>query len=463
MIRLITTFIITLLVFVSTVFSQDVSGDWYGQLDIKGQKLKINFHVVKKEGIYTTTMDSPDQGAMNIPTTKTVVNNNVLEVILEDMKINFKGELKDNKIDGIFKQGDMKLPLVLSKTKIVLEKPKVKPQNPKKPYSYKSEEVLFENKNANNIKLTGTLTLPKNVKNPAVAILISGSGPQNRDSEILGHKPFLVLSNYLTNNGIAVLRYDDRGVADSEGTHKGKTSLDFASDVEAAITYLKTRDDINTNKIGLIGHSEGGFIAPILASKREDVAFTVLLAGTGVAGGLILRTQERRANELNGLQKEALDYNESLGKKMHKIVELGKNKTEIKKNLTDFFIDFRKNDTQIYTKFITDDMVNAMISVYNEWRIYFIKTDPKQFLEEVTCPVLALNGSKDFQVLPKLNLNGIKSALKNNNDVTIKELEGLNHLFQKCETGALEEYAKIEETFNEEAMKIVADWINKRF
>ncbi len=463
MIRLITALIITLLVFVTTAFSQNtaITGDWYGQLDIQGTKLKINFHVSEKGGIYTTTMDSPDQGAMGIPTASTNVTNNTLEVNLQG--VSFIGELKKDKIDGIFNQNGMSIPLILSKTPIVSEKPKAKPQEPKKPYNYISEEITFVNKQANNIKLAGTLTLPKHVKKPAVAILITGSGPQNRNSEILGHQPFLVLSDYLTNNGIAVLRYDDRGVADSEGTQEGKTSVDFATDVDAAITYLKTRKDINTKKIGLIGHSEGGFIAPMIASKNKEIAFIVLLAGTGVDGGLILRTQERRANELSGATKDALDYKERLGKKMHDIVNSSNNSKEVTENLKTFFTDFRKNNTETYTNYITDDMVNIMVNAYNNWHIYFIKTDPAQFLEKTNCPVLALNGSKDFQVLPKLNLSGIKSALKHNKDVTTIELEGLNHLFQKCKTGALSEYAQLEETFNEDAMKIITNWINKRF
>jgi pimeloyl-ACP methyl ester carboxylesterase len=462
MIRLITTLIITLLVFITSTFSQNtaITGDWYGQLEYLGKKSTIDFHVSKKDSIYKTTLSGASKQEM--PTTFTKVNNTIIEITIDKIKASFIGELKGEIIDGVFKQVGMEFPLKLTRNKVVVKKI-IRLQEPKKPYNYISEEVTFVNKKANNIKLAGTLTLPKNVKNPAVAILITGSGPQNRNSEILGHKPFLVLSDYLTRNGIAVLRYDDRGVADSEGTQKGKTSADFATDVEAAITYLKTRKDINTKKIGLIGHSEGGFIAPMIASKNKDVAFIVLLAGTGVDGGLILRTQERRANELNGVAKDALDYNERLGKKMHDIVNLSNNSNEVPENLKTFFTDFRKNNTEIYTNYITDDMVNMMVNVYNNWRIYFIKTDPAQFLEKTTCPVLALNGSKDFQVLPKLNLNGIKNALKHNKDVTTIELEGLNHLFQKCRTGALSEYAQLEETFNEDAMKIITNWINKRF
>jgi len=472
MIRFITTLIITLSVFVSTVFSQETStlpnsnltGDWYGQLDIQGTKLKINFHVLEKEGIYITTMDSPDQGAMGLPTTKTIVNNNILEVILEEMKVHFIGELKDDKIEGIFKQNDMEMPLVLTRTKIILKKPKARSQDPKKPYNYKSEEVFFTNKKANNIKLAGTLTLPKEVKNPPVAILITGSGPQNRNSEIFNHRPFLVISNYLTNNGIAVLRYDDRGVAESEGTQKEATSADFATDVEAAVAYLKTRKDINIKKIGLIGHSEGGFIAPMVAAKDKTIAFIVSLAGTGVNGSKVLLAQTRKANELAGTTKDVLDFNEKHIKSIHDVIITSKEVDNLEEKITTHLNNFKKNDASLYASMLTEQQIKQQATAFSsKWIAYFIKTDPKQFLEQVTCPVLALNGSKDFQVLPKLNLNGIKSALKNNKDVTIIELDGLNHFFQTCKTGALDEYAKIEETFNEKALKIIADWINKRF
>ncbi len=471
MVRIITTLFLFLLFITSSIFAQSTStnltGDWYGQLDIQGTKLKINFHVTEKDGSYTTTMDSPDQGAMGIPTTKTVINNNTIEVIIENMNVNFSGILKETKIEGVFKQNGMELPLQLTRDKIVSEAQLPRPQDPIEPYSYKSEDIFFSNK-AVRIKLAGTLTIPNGVQKPPVAILISGSGPQNRNEEIkaFNHRPFLVLSDYLTTNGIAVLRYDDRGVAQSEGVHKGATSADFATDVEAAVAYLKTRNDIDVNKIGLIGHSEGGFIAPMVASRDKDIAFIVFLAGTGVDGATILQTQERRANELNGIAKEVLNYNEILARKLHEIVKLGTNKNEIKTNLTEYLTNFRKNDSTIFTKSITDQMTNQMVnSLCDEWLTYFIQTDPDQFLSKVTCPVLALNGEKDFQVLPKLNLNGIENSLKKakNKDVTIVELEGLNHLFQTCETGSLQEYGKLEETFSPKALKIIGDWILKRF
>lgn len=463
MIRLITTLIITLFLFISTSSAQEITGDWYGQLAIQGTKLRINFHVSEKNGSYTTTMDSPDQGANGIPTTKTIVNNNVLEIILDNMKINFIGELKEDKIDGIFKQNGMEFPLMLTHNEIEKES-LIRPQEPKKPYSYKSEDVFFINSKANDIKLAGTLTLPNNIKNPAVAILISGSGPQNRNEELLGHKPFLVISDYLTKNGIAVLRFDDRGVADSEGTQKNATSADFATDVAAAVAYLKTRKDIDSNKIGLIGHSEGGFIAPMVIAKDKSIAFFVSLAGPGIDGAEVLITQTQKAFELAGASKDHVDFNNKMSKNIFDFVKTINDKQKLKETVKNYLLEVRKTAPESIANELTDNGINNQVkSITSAWMSYFIKTDPKQFLTKINCPVLALNGEKDFQVLPKLNLNGIKESLKHNKDVTTIELESLNHLFQTCETGAFSEYSEIKETFAPKALKLMADWINKRF
>ena len=344
-----------------------------------------------------------------------------------------------------------------------------RPQDPKEPHNYTSENVYFMNFEADSIKLSGTLTLPKNKKKPVVAILISGSGPQNRNSELapFNHRPFLVISDYLTNNGIAVLRYDDRGIAESEGDFGSATTIDFASDVEAAIAFLKTRNDINTSKIGLIGHSEGGLIASIVASKNNDVAFAILLAGTGVNGATVLETQARKAAELAGAPKAMLDENEKLTSLIYGIIKSNTDEELIKTKITTVLNDFKTNNpTSPISAAITPAMIEQQLSVLkSEWLLNFIKLDPKNYLEKTTCPVLALNGSKDFQVLPKINLEGIKNGLEiaKNKDVTITELEGLNHLFQTAETGSIQEYEKIEETFSPVALEIIKDWILKRF
>lgn len=464
MIRIIITFLLSFFLFVTSIFAQDITGDWYGQIDVQGSKLRISFHVNEKDKTYATTMDSPDQMAFGIPTDETIVLNNNITISLKSMMIVFNGRLNKDIIKGTFSQGGMDFPLILSHKKITKEKKKPKFQEPTKPYPYKSEEITFVNKKANNITLSGTLTLPKNIKKPVVAILISGSGPQNRDEEILDHKPFLVLADHLTNNGIAVLRYDDRGVAKSEGTQKNATSADFATDVEAAITYLQTRKDIDTSKIGLIGHSEGGLIAPMVAANNNNVAFIVLLAGPGVNGAEVLKTQTKKAFELAGLTKKHIDFNNKVSEEIYNMVKIENDNNKLQINIIDYLNEVKKVAPDSYAKELTDTAIKIQAkTISSPWMTYFIKTNPKEFLNQVNCPVLAINGSKDIQVIADLNLSGINSALKHNDDVTVKKLEGLNHLFQTCETGAVNEYAKIKETFSPKALQIISNWINKRF
>lgn len=342
-----------------------------------------------------------------------------------------------------------------------------RPQEPTPPFNYLSENVFFANSLANNIKLAGTLSLPKNIKNPPVAILISGSGPQNRDEEAFNHKPFLVIADYLTNNGIAVLRYDDRGINESEGDFKTATTFDFASDVEAAINYLKSRTDIDTSKIGLIGHSEGGLVAPIVASKSKDVAFLISLAGTGVPGDKVLLSQSWEIAKISGATNETLKFNQDLTSKVYNVIKkersVDSTKVEIKNALENYKVSLGVSP---YAPFINDQLINKLALIAdNIWMTTFIITDPEAYWSKVKCPVLAINGSKDLQVLPELNLKAIKTALHkaSNNDITVKEIEGLNHLFQTTQTGNPNEYGSIEETCAPIALKMIKNWILERF
>ncbi len=326
---------------------------------------------------------------------------------------------------------------------------------------------MFTNNSSDSIQLAGTLTVPKNIKKPPVAILISGSGPQNRNEELMGHKPFLVLSDYLTNNGIAVFRYDDRGIGESKGDFNTATSFDFATDVEAAILYLKTRKDIDNKKIGLIGHSEGGLIAPIIASKNKDVAFIVSLAGTGVDGSEIIKTQSWEIAKLMGAVEKTLKFNDTTATISHNIIKTNNDSESINLAIEKELKAFKENikDTP-YATYLNDALISQLKGMAsNVWLSTFIKTNPYDYWSKTTCPVLALNGSKDLQVLPKLNLKAIENALKNanNKDFTIKELKELNHLFQTSETGNPNEYRTLEETFSPKALEIIKDWILERF
>lgn len=458
-------FSILLIVLLSsiTIVAQDITGQWNGVLKVQGTQLRVVFNVTADNGELKSTMDSPDQGAKGIPTTATTFENSTLKITIINAGIEYTGTLgDDNIIVGTFKQAGQSFPMNL--TRGAIEKEVIaRPQEPKKPYPYYSEDITFENKEAK-ITLAGTLTLPKENGLFPVVILISGSGPQNRDEELLGHKPFLVLSDFLTRNGIAVLRYDDRGTAQSEGDFKAATSADFATDVESAIEYLKTRKEIDKKQIGLIGHSEGGIIAPMVANKSKDVAFIVLLAGTGLPGDQILLSQQRLIGKASGVRDELLQENELINKKAFDVVKKSNSLEQLEDDLTNLLNKFLVDNpiTDIPQGMSSDDFVKLQITqVVNPWMQYFIKYDPSLALEKVKCPVLALGGEKDLQVPSKENLEAIKIALAKggNKKVTIKELPNLNHLFQESITGTPNEYATIEQTFSPIALNEILKWI----
>lgn len=457
------TLVILISLFSLTIYGQDITGQWNGALKIQGTQMRLVFNISQTENSLSSTMDSPDQGAKGIPTTTTSFENSILKITIANAKIEYEGTLgQDNIIVGTFKQGGQSFPMNLSKEKIEKEK-LVRPQEPIKPFPYYSEDITFENKKVG-INLAGTLTLPDKEGVFPVVILISGSGPQNRDEELLGHKPFLVLSDFLTKNGIAVLRYDDRGIAMSKGDFKTATSADFATDVESAIAYLKTRKEINKNKIGLIGHSEGGLIAPMVASKSKDVAFIVLLAGTGIQGDSLLLLQKKLIEEASGINKEDIQKGQSSNRKVFDIVNKSTSLEQLNSDLTIYFKQILKDNpnTQKPAEMSDDDFVNLQVKqIATPWMQYFIKYNPATALEKVKCPVLAINGEKDLQVPPKENLEAINKALTKggNKRVTTKELPNLNHLFQECKTGSPDEYATIEQTFSPIALTEILKWL----
>lgn len=446
-----------------TAITQDISGQWNGILKVQGTQLRVVFNVTQTENGISTTLDSPDQGAKGIPTTSSSFENSVFKVTVSNLTVEYEGTLgNDNIIVGNFKQAGQSFPMNLSKE--IVEKEKIaRPQEPTTPYPYYAQEVTFENKGAG-ISLAGTLTLPKKEGVFPVVILISGSGPQNRDEELMGHKPFLVLSDYLTKNGIAVLRYDDRGTALSKGDFKTATSADFATDVEAGIAYLKTRKEINKKKIGLIGHSEGGLIAPMVATQSKDVSFIVLLAGPGIQGDSILLLQQKLIGKTAGMSDEALQKNELTNRKIFDIVIASSNLEQLTIDLTNSITQALKDNPnpQKPAGMSDEDFVKLQVNqIASPWMQYFIKHDPAPTLAKVKCPVLALNGEKDLQVPPKENLDAISTALAKggNKKVTIMELPNLNHLFQECKTGSPYEYASIEQTFSPTALTEILKWI----
>src|SRR5262249_4567618 len=328
------------------------------------------------------------------------------------------------------------------------------------------EEVAYEN-SAAKIKLAGTLTLPRTDGPVPAVLLITGSGAQDRDESLLGHKPFLVLADYLTRRGIAVLRVDDRGVGGSTGKVSESTTDDFTGDVLAGVAFLKGHREIDKGRIGLCGHSEGALVAPLAASRSDDVAFIVMLAGTGVPGEeVIFRQQEliARAQGVDGLALAAArGSQEQIFKIMREQPDLAQAEEQIRKVVAEQIAAAAAAAPD--SKDALEAQANAQVkALFTPWYRFFLTYDPRPALRKVRCPVLALIGEKDLQVDPRQNLEPIEMALKEggNRDYTAKELQGLNHLFQHCQTGSPAEYGKIDETFSPEALKLVGDWIVER-
>ena len=445
----------------SSLSAQDISGAWHGKLSLPTGSLTIVFHISQTEqDVYVTTLDSPDQGANGIKTQTTSFNDSTLIIQIPVIHASYKGKLNsDNTINGTFTQG-MPLPLNLKKGEA--SRPK-RPQEPQPPFPYRSEEVTVRNER-DEINLAGTLTLPeKGTKFPAV-VMVTGSGAQNRDEEIMGHKPFFVIADYLTRNGIAVLRCDDRGTAASQGTHATATNEDFATDTEAMVNYLRSRKEINAKKIGIIGHSAGGIIAFIVAQKDPSIAFVVSLAGAGVRGDSLMLKQVELISKSQGMPDAVWQgMKPSIRNRYAILQQTDKTPEELQKEL---YADVTKTMSPEQLKDLnTIQQLSAQISsMTSPWYLHFMRYDPAQDLKKLKCPVLALNGKKDIQVDAVMNLTAIQKRItgNGNKNVTVKAYPNLNHLFQTCEKGTLAEYGQLEETINPEVLKDIIEWIRKQ-
>lgn len=448
----------------------DPVGTWQGVLDAGPQELTLVFHVRRRNGELRATMDSPDQGARGIPVNEASFSGGTLRLVSQAVAGRFEGRLSDDgtSLDGTWRQGGGELPLTLERVDEVEERPR--PQEPEPPFPYRVEEVSFPNEDAG-IELAGTLTLPEgDGPFPAVA-LVTGSGPQNRNEELMGHKPFLVLADHLTRAGIAVLRYDDRGVGESEGEFGAATSEDFAGDALAAIAYLESLDEVARERTGLLGHSEGGLVAPMAANRSDAVDFVVMLAGTGLTGQEILHLQGRLIAEANGAAPEAIDMNQEVQRKIFAALREEETLEAARERM-------RRVLEEAVSEMTPEQRAAAGIGgdaeqwkerqieqVTSPWFRFFLTYDPVPALERLDVPVLAVNGGKDLQVPPDENLSTIRAALERggNPDYTVNELPGLNHLFQEADSGSPLEYAKIEQTMSPTLLNLVSSWILERF
>ena len=434
-------------------------GTWMGDLKAGAVTLRIVFNISSTNGALSATMDSPDQGAKGIPVSKVSADSSSITLEVKAASGSYAGTLSADgtSIDGTWSQGGQKFPILLKKQEgaFVLKRP----QEPKPPFPYAASDVTFTNAKAG-VSLAGTLTVPAGRGPFPGVVLVSGSGAQNRDEELMGHKPFAVIADYLSRNGIAVLRYDDRGVGGSKGDPASATTFDFADDAESAFTYLSTRPEVDPRRVGIAGHSEGGLIAPMVASRNSKVAFIVMLAGPGLTGKDVLLTQEEAISIAAGTDAAAAARGKAVSEKIYAILMRGgdaaANAVEAKRTYLEA-IDAEPSLTAEQKAQI--DQAIAQLS--SPWMKAFISIDPGTYLRKIRIPVLAMNGSRDLQVLADPNLSAVEADLKaaGNTRYKIAKLDGLNHLFQHATTGLPDEYGKITETFAPEALSMMKDWI----
>ncbi len=402
-----------------SLFGQSPEGLFLGEIAGGMGKLRLAFEITKSaDGKFSSQIISIDQGYAKLPAAATSFVEKTLKLTLGNINAGYEGTLSDDgqTITGTFTQG-IAIPLVLKRTAELPKPPR--PQETKEPYPYRSEDLTFAG-GATGVTLAGTLTRPKEGTLFAAVVLVSGSGPQDRNEELALHKPFLLWADTITRAGIAVLRYDDRGTAKSTGTFRGSTSKDFALDATSAVAYLRTRKDIDATRIFVMGHSEGGMIAPMVAGEDPKIAGIVLLAGTSVTGERILARQLPDMARAAGLNEEQAAANAKLS---------------------------------------LDRITKQKAS--DPWMAFFWDYDPAPALRKVTCPVLALNGELDMQVNAKENLETMELAFRQsgNKQTTIKALPKLNHLFQTAKTGSGQEYGNIEETISPVALEVVTKWL----
>ena len=395
----------------------ELLGSWSGKLDLGVASLTLVFHLEQADGYVKVTMDSPDQSVKGIPVFKEYLSDDSLAVKVEQIGMTYCARLKDGKLVGTFTQNGMSLPLVMAKGVSDVKRP----QEPQPPFPYKIEEVTFCNEK-DGTTLAGTLTWPVGyrksgianpLQQPVVVLLVTGSGQENRDEEVFDHKPFLVIADYLARQGIATLRYDDRCTGVSTGGDvRNATTKDFARDAAAGLDFLRSKKAFA--KVGILGHSEGGSIAFMLGAQGKT-DFIVSLAGPGVKGDTLLTAQSNRILKLTGMPA-----------------------------------------TMTVEKYRSQQEVQQM-----PWLKWFIDYDPSADIAATRCPVFALNGSYDCQVISSQNLPAIDRLLPKSEHNLVKEYPGLNHLFQHSTTGLVNEYRQIEETISPEVLSDIAMWIKK--
>ncbi len=446
-----------------------ITGTWQGLIAIPNTPLTFVLHISHEDGQYSATADSPDQGSMGLSISTVSFESGTVTFTSEDLGIEYEGTLlKDHSaIEGTFKQGGRAFKLIMTRDAVETTRTP-RPQTPEGPFPYQVEVVTVDNQSAD-LTLAGTLTRPDGQAPLAVAVMITGSGPQDRDETLFRHKPFAVIADYLTRQGYAVLRMDDRGVGESTGDFSVATSEDFVTDIGAGVDYLMSRDDLKSangrHRVGLIGHSEGGMVGPMLGAERDDLAFVIMMAGPGIMIPELLAEQIYLVQTVSGAEEAVISSQRARNQVLFEAIgalpadaPMGDNiRTMMRNDLTATGVtDREQQDTQI----------DRLLETYDTpWFRFFMAYDPARYLSRIEAPVLAFNGSVDLQVAAESNLAGLRQLFdgSDNPDVTITELAGLNHLFQASETGSISEYARLTESFSTTALSLMHDWLDARF
>jgi pimeloyl-ACP methyl ester carboxylesterase len=440
-----------------------VAGTWSGALKVGEGSIRIVLVIRQSDdGGLAAELSIPDQGLSGIEADKVVVEGKRLSVGLAKIGSELDGAVdsEGERIEGTWVQMGARIPLVLTKGANV-EAPK-RPQEPMRPLPYEEVEVEFDNPGAG-IRLFGTLTMPKGRGRHSAAVLIHGSGPHDRDETVFGHRPFLVLADHLTRSGIAVLRFDARGVGKSSGEREQATSEDFATDVESAVAFLRRHERIDPDRISLIGHSEGGIIAPMVASKDKRIAFIVLLGGSGMKGEDLLHLQSELVLRSSGADEQMVSANDRLQRRLFRSLREGRSEAEIEDDFMKAVSEEMPKEEmeKLRSAGLTDEHFRQQARMLAlPWMRFFLAYDPVPTLEKVRCPVLAMLGELDMQVPPIGNAEPLRKALeKGDRRSKVVVLPKLNHLFQEARTGSPNEYASIEQTMSPQALGTISEWI----
>jgi len=432
--------------------NENIKGIWQGTLKYPGLELRIAFKFsVMPDGTLQANMLRPDENELEIPANSIVFEYPDLRLEFASVNSSFEGQVKEGTIEGQWKQGKWLQPLILKQVSEIAKLDR--PQTPVPPYPYNQEDVSFANRKAN-VELAGTLTWPREERPCPAAILIPGCGAHGRDYTILGHRPFLVLSDYLTRRGIAVLRFDGRGVGASKGDRSQATSEDYAQDVIAGINFLKARKEINPRLIGLVGHSEGGIIASLIAARLPEVAYIIMMGSPGLPGEEYNYQYEESMSRALGLSEEAIAAKRVFQERVLAVVLHEEDNSAAEEEIVKIYQEF---DLQIPE----DRRMIAIKRFLSPWFRFSIAHDPGATLMTVRCPVLAVIGEKDVHVPPDRNIQTIRRALEagDSEDYRVEELPGLNHFLQTAETGTPVEYGKIKETISPIVLELIGNWI----